>query len=194
MIRRLVIILLCLGVAGTALSTVVSFWRVMEFKLYGMEGGEEEFAQISARSGLLSVAVREIDSRGLIRRTGAPWKSPRFTFVGFEYWDLRFMTRWQIGPGGKRVGTIYRDRRVNCPAWIALVALAAYPIIALIRGPLRLRHRRKRGHCLECGYNLTGNTSGVCPECARCVDSDRSCGDVVEGETVASSGSDGRAG
>jgi hypothetical protein len=21
------------------------------------------------------------------------------------------------------------------------------------------------GHCITCGYNLTGNTSGVCPEC-----------------------------
>ena len=31
---------------------------------------------------------------------------------------------------------------------------------------LRRRRRRKRGLCLSCGYNLTGNTSGVCPECA----------------------------
>jgi uncharacterized paraquat-inducible protein A len=25
--------------------------------------------------------------------------------------------------------------------------------------------RRARGQCAECGYDLTGNTSGVCPEC-----------------------------
>ncbi|MCH8149781.1 MAG: hypothetical protein IH987_17650 [Planctomycetes bacterium] len=29
----------------------------------------------------------------------------------------------------------------------------------------RQRHRRKRGLCLRCGYNLAGNVSGVCPEC-----------------------------
>jgi len=30
----------------------------------------------------------------------------------------------------------------------------------------RDRHRRiPSGHCQKCGYNLTGNTSGVCPEC-----------------------------
>jgi predicted RNA-binding Zn-ribbon protein involved in translation (DUF1610 family) len=23
------------------------------------------------------------------------------------------------------------------------------------------------GECINCGYNLTGNTSGVCPECGR---------------------------
>jgi rRNA maturation endonuclease Nob1 len=25
--------------------------------------------------------------------------------------------------------------------------------------------RRERGECEQCGYSLTGNTSGVCPEC-----------------------------
>lgn len=25
--------------------------------------------------------------------------------------------------------------------------------------------RYLRGHCPECGYDLTGNVSGVCPEC-----------------------------
>jgi uncharacterized paraquat-inducible protein A len=25
--------------------------------------------------------------------------------------------------------------------------------------------RRRRGLCVKCGYDLTGNTSGVCPEC-----------------------------
>jgi hypothetical protein len=29
--------------------------------------------------------------------------------------------------------------------------------------------RRKHGQCLGCGYSLTGNTSGVCPECGTAV-------------------------
>ena len=32
------------------------------------------------------------------------------------------------------------------------------------REPLRKR-RRRRGLCTECGYDLTGNASGKCPEC-----------------------------
>jgi len=55
---------------------------------------------------------------------------------------------------------------VWAPVWVVVLLLAAYPTIAFIRGPLRLRRRRKLGLCLQCGYNLTGNTSGVCPECA----------------------------
>lgn len=28
-----------------------------------------------------------------------------------------------------------------------------------------LPRRYEAGHCKQCGYNLTGNVSGVCPEC-----------------------------
>ena len=43
--------------------------------------------------------------------------------------------------------------------------LATYPAIAFICGPLRRWRRRRIGHCLDCGYDLTGNESGVCPDC-----------------------------
>lgn len=49
-------------------------------------------------------------------------------------------------------------------AWI-VVTLFAYPTIAFIRGPLRRWRRRKRDWCLKCGYDLTGNETGVCSEC-----------------------------
>jgi len=32
------------------------------------------------------------------------------------------------------------------------------------------RRRIPPGHCQKCGYNLTGNVSGVCPECGEKVD------------------------
>ncbi|UCE58114.1 MAG: hypothetical protein JSU63_11775 [Phycisphaerales bacterium] len=43
--------------------------------------------------------------------------------------------------------------------------LVACPTIAFIRGPLRRRRRRRKGLCIVCGYDLTGNVSGKCPEC-----------------------------
>jgi len=51
------------------------------------------------------------------------------------------------------------------PAWVPPMALGAYPAIAFARGPVRRRRRRQKGFCVRCGYNLTGNVSGVCPEC-----------------------------
>jgi len=48
------------------------------------------------------------------------------------------------------------------PLWLPLIA------IGVPTGILWYRDRKPipPGHCLRCGYNLTGNESGVCPECA----------------------------
>jgi hypothetical protein len=53
----------------------------------------------------------------------------------------------------------------SVPIWLMPVLFAAYPTIAFIRGPFRRYRRRRKGLCLRCGYDLTGNVSGVCPEC-----------------------------
>ena len=50
---------------------------------------------------------------------------------------------------------------------IPLVLLVTFPTIAFIRGPMRCWRRRRKGLCIKCGYNLTGNTSGTCPECGK---------------------------
>ncbi len=46
------------------------------------------------------------------------------------------------------------------PLWIPLCALLVLTV-TLARG----MRRTKPGHCLRCGYDLTGNVSGRCPEC-----------------------------
>ena len=56
-------------------------------------------------------------------------------------------------------------RALGIPLWMPFTLFAAYPVIAFIRGPLRRYRRRKRGRCIHCGYNLTGNVTGVCSEC-----------------------------
>ncbi len=61
---------------------------------------------------------------------------------------------------------------VTFPYWFPCVAFLVYPTIAFIRyipHPLRRYRRRKRGLCVRCGYNLTGNVSGVCPECGTAI-------------------------
>ena len=60
---------------------------------------------------------------------------------------------------------------MGIPYWLLVIFFSAYPIVAFIRRPARLRRlRRERGLCQDCGYNLTGNVSGVCPECGEKVE------------------------
>ena len=49
--------------------------------------------------------------------------------------------------------------------WWPFLLLMAYPGEVFFRGPYRRRRRRAKGLCMKCGYNLTGNVSGICPEC-----------------------------
>jgi hypothetical protein len=53
--------------------------------------------------------------------------------------------------------------------WIVALALATLPAARAFRF-VRLRAlRRSQGGCSNCFYNLTGNVSGVCPECGMAV-------------------------
>ncbi len=73
-----------------------------------------------------------------------------------------FLTR----KAGTPLSTGLRTFRVWVPCWAAAILLSAYPLFASMRALRRRRLRRREGLCRKCGYNLTGNVSGICPECA----------------------------
>jgi hypothetical protein len=61
--------------------------------------------------------------------------------------------------------------RSRLPPWSAdavgvygLVVVAGYAA-AVGLPPLKRLLRRRSGQCAQCGYDLTGNLSGTCPEC-----------------------------
>jgi hypothetical protein len=69
--------------------------------------------------------------------------------------SLKWLPGWGRGSGARR-----NWFWVSVPIWIPLL-LAAVPTAVLF-----WRDRRyPRGHCQNCGYNLTGNVSARCPEC-----------------------------
>jgi hypothetical protein len=54
---------------------------------------------------------------------------------------------------------------VTFPMWLLMVpAVLLVPVMSLL-SMLRRAIRTRAGRCQSCGYDLTGNTSGVCPEC-----------------------------
>ncbi len=63
---------------------------------------------------------------------------------------------------------VIRMSGVRFQILVVVAVLIAYPIITVVAGR-RIRRRRRiraaRGRCETCGYDLTGNISGVCSEC-----------------------------
>jgi len=74
--------------------------------------------------------------------------------------------KWCLGGfgfylAGERVG-FDLDREAIIPAWFVMIVC----VIPVARRKWKLRSRpRTFGRCLMCLYNLTGKTSGICPEC-----------------------------
>ena len=55
-----------------------------------------------------------------------------------------------------------------------IIVVGVYAFLgALIGALIGTRGRKpKPGYCLKCGYDLTGNESGKCPECGEAIDAD----------------------
>lgn len=70
-----------------------------------------------------------------------------------EYAKYRWWFRWHWKSGGPSL--------IVVPLWVPLLLLAVPTAVLFYRD----RRRIPPGHCRKCGYNLTGNASGVCPEC-----------------------------
>jgi len=79
-------------------------------------------------------------------------------WVGKSWSDMSEMER-------SRARLLDAQVSVDLPAWLPAPLFAAYPLWAFLRGPWRRRRRRAKGLCVGCGYDLTGNVTGVCSEC-----------------------------
>jgi hypothetical protein len=101
--------------------------------------------------------------------------------VDYEAW-LRYLAIAPLHPGthalpGGVVKFVFRPAptsplipamlAVSVPNWLA-VLISASPVAVLLirfRRTTRAGVRHRANLCSACGYNLTGNVSGVCPEC-----------------------------
>ena len=97
---------------------------------------------VTASGGAFGVLLEEQWSEAFVleSRTVSPWGSgPNWRW--WNYWEVDW-------------------RRIAVPLYAVLLAVAVPTLLVWRFG----RKPVRPGHC-GCGYDLTGNTSGVCPEC-----------------------------
>ncbi len=96
----------------------------------------------------------------ILHSPGGPPRPTEWSFLhmgrsdrDWGHWGFKWPRTWQ------HPMIDHRERYI--PLWLPLVVLAI-PTAFLWH---RDRRRIPPGHCRQCGYDLTGNESGKCPEC-----------------------------
>jgi hypothetical protein len=82
----------------------------------------------------------------------------------------------QFAPTGIIAGYPGPYTRVTIYYWVPACLLAMPLILTFLvrrRHKVMLRHRKSKGLCLACGYDLRGNSSERCPECGVEIDPSR---------------------
>jgi hypothetical protein len=105
-----------------------------------------------------------------------------------DAYDMAGLFRWPrySPPGVRRVQSgsdvtdaWYLDGFCSVPGWMVLQVVAAPTALLWWKG----RRRIPRGHCWKCGYDLTGNVSGRCPERGEAVPRERAADDAADSRT-----------
>ena len=110
---------------------------------------ERHWAQVGIQSGVIDLAHA--------RRAAGSYepRSRRFPLSVFGELSIR--------TGSSR--NQWRFVVVRLPLWAMVALLFCHPAVAYFRGPFLHRRRPKRNQCASCGYDRSGNTTGICPEC-----------------------------
>ncbi len=172
--RKAAIILLTLASACTAAAYFVSFRAAPERSSHGrylhyhqFPAGDWPYREISwNRHGAKTILAIQSGRFWFARYTGTtaslPFREVRLGgFIVRESTTEPWEPRWNES-------TIQLCHQVRIPLWLPFALFIALPARALFRRLIRWQHRNA-GLCVRCKYDLTGNVSGVCPECGTAV-------------------------
>jgi len=174
-------ILLCVATVGSLVVTSVGLLSVGRRLNWLASPAEGSLALVTIRDGNWTIAFVYWSKQNWNQRAACELQefSDKWTSLGVDYdanaglpsfmykgisawsaWRIHFNVGIQIP-----FGSTGRAGLVIFPTW-ALVCIALIPPMLLIIVRYT-RHRRRlvNNECVECGYSLRQNRSGVCPEC-----------------------------
>lgn len=153
LIRRTFLVVLTLATMGALVVTLTS--ERDRFHVWQIDEGRSIWIRLSSRN--FGAIYSTVDD---------PLKPDiRSSWMGFGFGRVRMYSQ----PEKVYSNTMHA---IFCPPWVIVGPLGIYPALVFFRGPFRRWRRRRRGGCLKCGYDLTGNVSSVCPECGTSIGSE----------------------
>lgn len=192
MFRRLMIILLSTVAVGALLLWIAShvghttWWNwegerlsfslsphADHCSLAGRFDGKTQSLFAKAERGTLDLSYTWIEDPGGNNSTNQKWTlnlgGVKFTqnSISINFgWFSQSLPKWVTEEAVRRGKPFnLRTYSLSLPLWAIALVFGAYPTISVAWRATRRYRRRQRGLCLHCGYDLTGNESGICPEC-----------------------------
>jgi len=110
----------------------------------------------SGRQGKLLRVRHRVQAVGAMSPEPWPRTLEKYPWIGVRFIDIPSPNPVHPGLPGYWAAI--------APYSLLAVPFLLWPGAWLVRGLRRMRRWRNH-HCPDCGYNLRGNTSGVCPEC-----------------------------
>ena len=156
MIRKIIIVLLTLGAASVVVGGILGSTFGPRVASMGRSFGPYRYATLSFSIPSINVWYQTPNG------TEKPAYSHKWCGAGFGVIHVFHAddTLWC---------SFYH---LSCPTWLATLLVGFYPALAFVRwlSLQRPKHRRKRGLCVTCGYDLRGSPER-CPECATEIES-----------------------
>lgn len=141
-------------IAIVALIAVILLGALLSFRwAFGYQAPNRRYEWFVVQGNLY---INTVAAGYVATQPGWPWRP------GFAVHRARLFLPWVSPPSIEKLGP--SRWHAVLPLYVPIVllcAVALYPRIPFIRR----RWRAKRGLCPNCGYDVTGNVSGRCPEC-----------------------------
>lgn len=146
------------GVVATAMLLLAAI-ATIRWRLSWLSSKKE--MGIVLASGAIALTWEDRRSRGGILFNAEVLHSPGLWIerIFDDLSDARYS--WSQFALLPRSGVSFPHRYMSIPLWMPLVLLGGTTVLIF-------RHDARSippGHCSTCGYSLTGNVSGICPEC-----------------------------
>jgi hypothetical protein len=139
----------------TGLLHLSLYWEAGQFTRHIVEHWDGQSESAAEEDAMLEFCAATARSSG----TPKP--------VGHRHWhfaQFRWYSQGKFAIDGLHPCIIPSRKEVGVPFWFLALCFGALPA-ACVNRSVRRRRDRAAGRCVVCHYNLTGNVSGVCPEC-----------------------------
>ena len=158
MIRKPIIIVLTLAAGLTLVLGAASYFLSAHWLACSVPDAYDWSLRAGLREGTLSITCS---------RRAQP--SEHRQYFDWHRYGLRISSYLRV-TGLQGADAELGESRIEAPFWLAAFLLSTYPLVVFVRGPMRRWHRSRSGLCLCCGYDLTGNVTGICSECGATLD------------------------